>query len=153
MAFIYCLHGLAHGSRARGRVPTLNTALTLLLTIFFVDPYPTEQQKQAYGADTNMETDSAPTEAADGDTSLDGVNLPACQKALQLIQQTTWFSHNSISPNVRQCIKILKDLRHRHPAFGAINNWVFLSSIFSPLLFSFSLSIFINNMVHRHSKL
>lgn len=40
-----------------------------------------------------------------------------------MIKQAMWFSHNSLSPNVRQCIKIMKDLRHRHRAFATLNNW------------------------------
>jgi hypothetical protein len=47
----------------------------------------------------------------------------ASHRALLMIRQAMWFSHNSLSPNVRQCIKIMKDLRHRHTAFAAVNNW------------------------------
>jgi len=51
------------------------------------------------------------------------INYTASQKALLMIHQVMWFSQNSVSPNVRQCIKIMKDLHHRHPAFAVLNDW------------------------------
>jgi hypothetical protein len=54
---------------------------------------------------------------------LTGVNVPACQKALMMVRQMHFFSDNSLSPNLRPCLKILKDLRNRMPVFATLNNW------------------------------
>jgi hypothetical protein len=62
-------------------------------------------------------SDSTPSE------DVAGVNVPACQKALMMVRQMHFFSDNSLSPNLRPCLKILKDLRNRMPVFASLNNW------------------------------
>lgn len=52
-----------------------------------------------------------------------GVNVPACQKALMMVRQMYFFSDNALSPNLRPCLKILKDLRNRMPVFSHLDNW------------------------------
>lgn len=55
---------------------------------------------------------------------LAGVNISACQRALMMVRQMQFFSDNSLSPNLRPCLKILKDLRNRMPVFASLHNWV-----------------------------
>jgi len=75
-----------------------------------------------------------------------GVNVPACQRALMMVHQTHFFSDNSLSPNLRPCVKILKDLQTRMPVFAPLTSWAIEVIIINalrtvPLSASFSQSL------------
>lgn len=99
--------------------PTTTTAATTTTTPVAVEPPSSSVTQQPPGAPPAPPPQTIPSPTP---PSLD-INYTATQKALLMIHQTMWFTQNSVSPNIRQCIKIMKDLHHRHPAFAVLNDW------------------------------